>query len=178
MSDKELWQLVQKGHKDAFSLLYNRHVKSLLHFGRRLTDDQELIKDSLQELFTDFWKNRNKLSAVEHVKVYLIKSYRYKLLRAISKSNKSKVYSLDDLLKDFNQQELGDTELSIQRKRKLKEQIKNLPDRQREVIHLRYFQNLMIPEIAEIINVNNQSVSNLLHRAMKNLRKNLASKKV
>jgi RNA polymerase sigma factor (sigma-70 family) len=59
----------------------------------------------------------------------------------------------------------------------LKTKLEQLPERQREVIHLRYFQNLKNEEIADIINVNYQSVSNLLHRAVKNLKKQLIAKR-
>ncbi|MCR9288542.1 MAG: sigma-70 family RNA polymerase sigma factor [Bacteroidetes bacterium] len=176
-SDKELWDLLRKGNKTAFSILYKRHIQALLHFGLKLTPDRELIKDTLQELFIEFWNKRVSLSDVEHVKVYLIKSFRYKLLRAISQANKSQSYELEDLMGGMSTSEFTDNELSLERRHKLKTKLEQLPERQREVIHLRYFQNLKNEEIADIINVNYQSVSNLLHRAVKNLKKQLIAKR-
>ncbi len=170
-TDKELWDLLRKSNKNAFSILYKRHIESLFNFGLKLTSNREIIKDTLQELFTEFWKKRVSLSEVTHVKVYLIKSFRYKLLRAIAKSNKARTYTFEELLLNIPDLEPTDTELSLERKRKLTKQLKQLPDRQREVIHLRYFQNLKTEEIAEIINVNYQSVSNILYRAIKKLKK-------
>ena len=172
-SDTELWMLLRKGNKIAFSILYKRHIQSLFHFGQKLTTDQELIKDVLQELFTEFWTKRGHLSDVKQVKVYLIKSFRYKLLRTISKANKTPIYNLDDLLKDIPEEEILENELAIERREMLKQKLKDLPERQREVIHLRYFQNLKNDEIAEVISVNYQSVSNLLQRALKNLKKKI-----
>lgn len=177
-SDKELWDLLRKNNKAAFSVLYNRHIKSLLRFGLKLSTDQELVKDCLQELFTEFWKKRTTLPEVVQVKIYIFKALRYKLLRAVSNSNKSRMYNLDDLLKDLTTTQLIEHETSLERKRILKEQLKKLPERQREVIHLRYFQNLKNEEIAEVINVNYQSVSNLLYRALKNLKANYKHSKV
>ena len=171
-SDKELWDLLRQNNKTAFSLLYKRHIKALIQFGRKLTTDQELIKDQLQELFVEIWNKRSSLVEVEQVKIYLIKALRYKLLRAISKSNKSQVYRLEDLLTDFSELDLMEEEVSQERKKLIKIQLQQLPERQREVIHLRYYQNLKNEEIAEIININYQSVANLLHRALTKLKKN------
>lgn len=176
-SDTELWGLLRNGNKSAFSILYKRHIQSLLYFGLKLTNDQELIKDTLQELFIDFWNKRATLPEVEHIKVYLIKAFRYKLLRAISQANKTQIYELEDLIKEMSPSEIAENELSLERKQKLKKKLEQLPERQREVIHLRYFQNLKNEEIAGIINVNYQSVSNLLYRALKNLKKQLNDKK-
>jgi len=172
-SDKELWNLLRTGNKNAFSALYKRHVQALLHFGSKLTNDRELIKDTLQELFIDFWNKNTSLSEVEHVKVYLIKSFRYKLIRAISQANKTQFYELEDLVKEIPTAQIIENEISSERQRKLKIKLKQLPERQREIIHLRYFQNLKNEEIASILNVNYQSVSNLLYRAIKNLKKQL-----
>ncbi len=176
-SDEELWELLRSGNRSAFSLLYKRHIKSLLHFGLKITPDQDLIKDTLQELFVEFWDKRHSLSVVKQVKAYLIKSFRYKLLRAVSQKNKTQVYALTDLMKDVTASELIENELSSERKRQLSRKLQRLPERQREVIHLRYFQNLSNGEIADIINVNKQSVSNLLQRALTNLRKDLVTKR-
>ena len=76
---------------------------------------------------------------------------------------------------DIPELEMIDTETSIERKRILKEKLNQLPDRQREIIHLRYFHNLKNEEIAEILEMNYQSVSNLLYRAIKNLKSKVYS---
>jgi RNA polymerase sigma factor (sigma-70 family) len=52
------------------------------------------------------------------------------------------------------------------------EALNQLPKRQREVIYLRYYQNLERDEIADIMGVNPQSVSNLLQAAFKTFREN------
>lgn len=174
-SDKELWDLLRKNNKEAFSLLYKRHIEALFNFGLKLTSNREILKDTLQELFTEFWNKRQTLSEVTHVKVYLMKSFRYKLLRAIAHSQKKRTYSLEELLQTVSNPKLHDTELALERKKRLKKILQQLPERQREVIHLRYFQNLKNEEIAEILNVNYQSVSNILYRAVKKLKKDFAN---
>ena len=78
---------------------------------------------------------------------------------------------------DIPELEKIETETSLQRKNLLKEKLNQLPDRQREVIHLRYYHNLKNDEIAEVLEMNYQSVANLLGRAIKNLRRKVVQVK-
>ena len=51
--------------------------------------------------------------------------------------------------------------------------INKLPDRQKEAVYLRYYNNLSGQEIAEIMNINHQSVRSTLAKALNNLRDDL-----
>ena len=87
-TDEELWDLMCQSSKSAFSLLYKRYVHTLYNFGKKITSDTEIISDTIQELFTELWEKKATLNEVNCVKIYLIKSFRYKLIRTISKSKK------------------------------------------------------------------------------------------
>lgn len=50
------------------------------------------------------------------------------------------------------------------------EVLNKLPKRQKEIIYLRFYQDLEIPEIVEVMEINAQSVYNLIHKALSNLR--------
>ena len=49
-------------------------------------------------------------------------------------------------------------------------QLASLPAREREALYLRYYEGLSIPEIADVMNVNRQSVSNFLQKALSKMR--------
>ena len=49
--------------------------------------------------------------------------------------------------------------------------LNQLPERQKEVVFLKYYGGFNHTEIAEIMRVNKQSVANLLHRAFTALKK-------
>ena len=48
--------------------------------------------------------------------------------------------------------------------------LKQLPDRQREILYLRFYQDLRVEEIAQLLQIKPQSVSNIIQRALLNLR--------
>jgi RNA polymerase sigma-70 factor (ECF subfamily) len=52
--------------------------------------------------------------------------------------------------------------------------IDQLSNRQKEIIYLKFYQNLSYEEVSEIMNINYQVARNLLHQAIKAMRKILS----
>ena len=61
---------------------------------------------------------------------------------------------------------------------KFSDALNKLPKREKEIIYLRFYQNLEISEIVEVMEINSQSVYNLLHKALSHLRDPLLPKQV
>ncbi len=61
---------------------------------------------------------------------------------------------------------------------RIAENIDMLPCRQKEVIYLKFFEELRRDEIAEAMNINPQTVSNLLQMALKRLRLEIVKSKL
>lgn len=168
--DKELWLKFLSGDKKAFGLIYKMYVKDLYQFGARITQNREQLQDTLQELFVSLWQNRNHLPPVKKVKSYLITCFRNKLYRSITSSQKTSVFSIEDFLQQTDVMQIEDDTQKEILSRELQRKITLLSQRQKEVVHLRYYQNLSLPEIAEVMNMKYQSVANLLQRSIEKLR--------
>jgi RNA polymerase sigma factor (sigma-70 family) len=80
-----------------------------------------------------------------------------------------------------NEGDTGDFEFSIEEKlieseqtkvkaQKIRQVVNDLPQRQKEIIYLKFFQDLGRDEIAEILHLNPQTVSNHLQTAIKSMR--------
>jgi RNA polymerase sigma factor (sigma-70 family) len=52
----------------------------LYRYGIRLSGNDDLVKDSIQDLFLQLWKNRENLRPVDNLKPYLFKSFRNHVL--------------------------------------------------------------------------------------------------
>lgn len=165
----QLWNKFLSGDKSAFSQIYKFYVKDLTLFGFKITNKQDLINDALQELFVSLWTKRSKLPEVKHVKSYLIISLRNLLLRRIQESQKTKIYNIDEfLINALSADEETHTEAELL-SQLIKTRLELLPSRQREILHLKYYQNLSHDEIAAVMNINYQSVANLLSRSIHKL---------
>jgi RNA polymerase sigma factor (sigma-70 family) len=177
--DKEslLWQSFREGDSYAFEQLLELYYPLLLNYGNRLSKDREFVKDCLHDLFVEFWNRKDKLSAIENPKPYLLLSFRRKLLR---ESKKIKWFREAHEVSDDYALEVQFTiesylisrEVQHEELKKLKGNIEKLTKRQREVIYLRFYQELEYDEIAGIMEINYHSVVNLMYEALRMLRKN------
>jgi RNA polymerase sigma factor (sigma-70 family) len=65
-----------------------------------------------------------------------------------------------------------DNENIQQLSNQIKDTLTHIPQRQKEIIYLRFFQNLNREQIAEVLGITPQTVSNILQMAFKSIRKN------
>ena len=173
-TDTELWQAFKEGDREAFAQLYNHHIEDLLAYGYRVTSDRQLIKDSIQDLFLHLWRSRTKLSNTDSIRFYLYRSLRNRIVRNSEINNHIKINSADlfeNIIGElsFEDDIIADEHLSEQHQR-LKRAIQQLSKRQQEIIQLRYYHDFSLDEIAEMMSIHNQSVRNLLHRTITELR--------
>ncbi|GAB2775582.1 sigma-70 family RNA polymerase sigma factor [Rhabdobacter roseus] len=173
--DLTLWRLLCEGDEDAFEQIMGRYYRTLFRYGVRIWADEDRVRDSIQEIFLDIWARRALLKQVRSVHFYLIKALRNRLLY---ERRQQKTVNLSA---DWPEGEAFVSELTIEhdlinteevrlRAQKLETLLNSLPPRQREIIHLRFFQDLTHDEIAEIMALNRQSVYNLLHETLRKLR--------
>jgi RNA polymerase sigma factor (sigma-70 family) len=79
---------------------------------------------------------------------------------------------IEDVLIDFPFEDvLMENETYQEQVERLQNAISQLPKRQQEVVQLRYNQNFSLEEIADLMQISNQSVRNLLHRSITELRR-------
>ena len=173
--EQTLWKDMISGNKKSFEDLYKQYFQALINYGFRITKNENLIEDAVQELFISIWNNRTNLSEVNEVKFYLFRSLKNKILRQLEKDifDKSEdvdVY-LDLLISISEEQKKIDSEQLNTNLDTLQRAIAHLPLRQQEVINLKYYHDFTLDEIAKLMNVNKQSVSNLLFRSYAILRK-------
>lgn len=175
-----LWKEFQAGNSQALDQIFNLNVISLYNYGRKITADGEAVKDCIQDLFVDLWKNKRNLIQPDSVKFYLLKSLRYKLLRSLKKEN-NKV-SQNSLGQDYSYETVPSYEsdiiarqLSDEQKTYLQKGLMRLSDRQREAIVLRFYEDMSHEEIAHIMSLKPQSVYNLIHKAITSLKNHLGS---
>ncbi len=174
LRNRELWVAFKKGDSEALGQLASAHYRTLYNYATKFTKDRELIKDCIQDLFLHLWDQRANLQSSPFVTIYLLKSLKYNLLK---KLNQEKKWILDDIDADYAPVENSNVESSIidlelfnENEQKVKSILSSLPKRQQEVIFLKFYETLSIEEIAEIMEMNKQSVSNLLQRAIQNLK--------
>lgn len=177
--EQALWKDMISGNKKSFENLYQRYFQALINYGYRITKNENLIEDAVQEVFISLWNNRTHLSEVSEVKFYLFRSLKNRIVRQLERDIFDKSEDIDTYL-DFlicisEEQKKIDSEQSDADLDTLQRAIAHLPLRQQEVINLKYYHDFTLEEIAKLMEVNKQSVSNLLFRSYATLRSVLKS---
>ncbi len=174
-ADVQRWSQFREGDREAFAAIYQQHIQQLITYGLRLCPDRDLLKDQIQELFVELWHSRKNLAPVRSVKFYLFKALRYKLVRLeknryLSLRSARIAFSLGNPLENPIETSIIENESRASQFESLRQAMKSLSLRQQEAIQLRYFQGFTHEQIAELMDLNYQSVSNLLHRALYRLK--------
>ncbi len=175
IEDKILWQAFKRGDEIAFTTLYQRYVRVLYSYGKKLMVSDGTVEDLVQDLFIELWQTRARLADVESPKFYLFRSLRrkiYKNVNHIALSGQNWEFADERVLpvalpKEF---EIIEAENFQKQKDDLETWLKSLPPRQYEVLTLRYYQDFSYAEISELLSINEQSVRNLAQRAVLKLR--------
>ena len=166
----------KKQNIDAENILaevFRLHFDSLYAYGLKISGDEELVKDCIQELFYRLWKNNIETRNVSNMKFYLFKALRRQILNAYDlKSYQLNKVSTDKII-HF---EISPEDLLIRNQTEKNQRVRilsalnQLSPRQREAVYLRYFEELDFRETARIMNINIQSAKNNVYRALETLK--------
>ena len=172
--DALLWKSFKEGNKQAFAKIFKKYYSDLFYYGIKLVNNEDLVKDELQELFSDLWNKRRNLSEITYVKAYLIKSFRRKVLKSLTKIRKINTVEISDTLDVEFQLSVEELIINGEQRnidlKRLSVSIGKLNKTQKEIIYLKFYNNLDYQEIAEITGLKYQSIRNSMHKALKVLR--------
>jgi len=162
-----------KGDTVAFSKLYNLHVNLLYNYGCKLTTDVELLKDCIQEVFIKIYNKRTELDTVANFKSYIIISLKNKLCdesrKRVNLSDVA-VEELDAVSSDNIEKDYIDNEKELLDNAFVTKILDQLSPRQRKAIVLYYIEEKKYEEICTLMDMNYQSVRNLIHRGISKMR--------
>jgi len=176
--DEKLVTLLSKGDRMAYTEIYNRYKKLLYAFALKRLDNEYEAEDILHELFLSLWTKREQFNQQTHLAPYMYNAVRYQIINIFSKRKLSARY-----LDSFNQ--YLDREFSIEetdhliRHRELSALIENeiaaLPEKMREVFRLSRDTGYSRREIAQTLNLSEETVKSHMHHALKILKAKLGT---
>lgn len=176
-SSEELWKDFKKGDEAAFIQIYNQYANILFNYGCQFTSDREMVKDCLQDFFIYLRKSRTGLGEAPHLKMYLLKAFRRRVVEYLQKYNKECRQNEAFLISEFPVELSSETiyinrQLEEEQIQKLNTALKALNAKEREAIYYFYYEGLSYEQIAEIFNFSHvSSARRLVYRGLGQLRK-------
>lgn len=154
-----------------FSMLYDAHWERVFRYVVRILPDEEDVADVVQETFVLFWESDFEAKEFNSVASYLIviaRNLAFKRFRERLKRTQFEQRLMDhfggentDMLVDIHTKELAQL---------IDAEVEKLPERMREVFTLSRKEHLSYKEIAERLNISDETVKKQISKSLRQLR--------
>lgn len=175
---ENVWTMLRNGDENALLTLYNHHYLGLINFGIKITGDRTLTHDCITQLLIELWDKRASLPLVNNVRCYLLTSLKHKILFEL-KAKQIKGYKLADIESFPHHQEISYEEHLIKLqtdeglKQKLNKAFLKLTPRQKQLLQMKFFEDIDYNEIARSCNITRRTAYNIIHDSLKILKAEL-----
>lgn len=177
-SETERWLAFQQGDETAFRQLYQAHFRHLMNYGLRFYASRAVVEDCIQDLFLELWQYRQRLTPPQSVRFYLLRGLRNRLSAYLRQALtwEEVPLSADEYpfaLEASSEQRWIDLDVDEALRQRIRVALDQLTPRQREIVYLRYFNDLSYEQICELLGINYQSARSQVYQAVKLLRQRL-----
>lgn len=149
-----------------FEHLYNHHWEKLYAFCFRMTRDQHISQNIVQDIFSDLWERRQQVN-IASIENYLFRAAKNQILKEYRK----KKFDTTVIEEKFESYIITHTEtLDAEMLDKLYALMNNLTEKKREILMLNKIEEMTIDQIALKLNLSKQTVKNQLSSALKQLK--------
>ncbi len=183
IADEQLWSAFRDGSENAFDIIYGKMFPVLFNYGYRLCRDEEQVKDCIQNIFAEIWQKRQQLREVYSLKQYFLKIMKRKVCKEINKvrDKDKQLFSsaYREMYEDYtlaipNPTPHHEHEAVNMTMKRLKLAVEKLSGRKKEVIQLKFYENLTTTEISEVMEFKNpKHTRQLIYRSLDELRKSI-----
>lgn len=169
-NDQELTVLLKQGDRLAFTEVYNRYWAEMYYHAFRLLKDEENAKDVVQDIFSNLWLKSASLKAEAKLSGHLYIAVRNKVFNLIAQKKVRNDY-LSSVAAFFSDT-VNDASLLDEKEilAAVEAEIQNLPPKMKEIFELSRKENLSHKEIAEKLNISDQTVKKQVQNALKILK--------
>ncbi len=177
MNDEVLWSKITQGEPNALREIYDLHISDLENYCKKITQDVNLIEQSLYNVFVNIWQNRKTLRPGDSIVSYLFGSIRKELLGEI----KNKILILPTVNEERKDVGFRITleDILIQQENatidpiELHKAFELLSHSEREAIYLRYYNEMTCEEISSIMDVDYKTVEEMLSKGVFSIREGI-----
>ncbi len=175
--DSIVWTAFKSGDRKAFNYFFQKYIKLLYTYGGKITPDQNLVEDCIQDLFVELWRKREIVSEVTSVKFYLLKSLRRRIIRklALQKGQPLDQEVIENCVdaEPPLEAKIIEEQRTFEQHERLFHALAQLSKRQREAIYLKFYEKVTYDQLAEIMELTVRSAYNLVGKAIDTLRRYL-----
>ena len=161
-----------EGDSNSFSILVEKYQNMVFGLALKMLKHREESEEVSQDTFIKVYKNLSKFHGESKFSTWV---YRITYNTCLDRIKKNSKYNNDVEINDITLNQIYQTESiydSLENKERskiIKECINKLPEEERVIMHLFYFEELSLKEIVEIVSMTEGNVKVKLFRARKKL---------
>lgn len=179
LTDEQLVRAYAEGENEAFDVLLRRHQDRIFNYILRIIKNEDIANDIFQDTFVKAIQTIRQGRYTENGKFPAwISRIAHNLIIDYYRQEKSENHQSADLdeidvlnRKEHCEDTIEDVMVHNQIRNDVKYLIEELPELQREVLKMRYYQNLSFKEIAEATGVSINTALGRMRYAILNLRR-------
>jgi RNA polymerase sigma-70 factor (ECF subfamily) len=154
-----------------FMKSYEENSDALFRYCHFQTSDREVALDLLQDTFIKTWQYLQDGKEIENIRAFLYKVAKNLIIDYRRKKRGVSLEAITDTGVDFKEEKDGDEIVSDNfDKEFVRKKLDELPDEHREILLLRYINEMSIKEMADTLNITANNVSVKIHRAVEKMK--------
>ena len=165
---------IQQGNIKEFERPFRKMYTELCHYALRFVKDMDVAEEVVQDLFYNYWKNKDRIDINTSLKSYLYQATKNRCLKVIEHNSVKERYvqeiQAQQVEHSFEADQAVETEELTQI---IDSTLDQLPERCRQIFIMSRFEGMKYHEIAEKLSVSIKTVEANMGKALKIFRINL-----
>ena len=171
-TEKELVKKLREGDPFAFEVLFYKYRNKVKGFAVKLVPAQVDPEEIVQEVFVKLWLKREAINPEKDFQPYLFSIAKHLVLDHLKSAVNRKLYFVGEYFQqDLLIDEGVESSSAEAAEEKLQKLIAEIPERRREIFRLSRFEGLSYKQIAERLNISENTVDSQIRNALAFLRK-------
>jgi len=173
--DQELLEKIAQGDRSSLEEIHNTYYAAIRRFIYFRVSNNQIAEDLTSAIFLRFFEYVSRGNAIDHVRGFLFRSAKNELANFYR--DRKAIVDIDEVFTDEIALEMDvDKEIDLQLDaEQALTVIQKLKDEWRDVMLMRFMEELDYEEIANIIGKSQGAIRVIIHRALKELRDSMES---
>ncbi len=173
-------EAVRKGDYQAFEILFNNYYPILCKYAKSIVHSKDIAEDLVSNIFVKIWEQPDVLSAKKSLNGYLLRSVHNTCLNYLSRQHRSfqdlnleTIEELESLNPQLTIEDYSGILMANELEEKIEQSVEKLPEECRKIFKMSRGDNLSYHEIAQKLNISENTVKVQICRALAKIRKSL-----
>ena len=171
-TEKELVKKLKEGDSFAFEVLFCKYRNKVKGFAVKIVPTQVDPEEIVQEVFVKLWLKKESIDPTKDFQAYLFMIAKNLVLDHLKSAVNRRLYFVGEQIQhDLLMDETEENQPVEDMEARLQKLIDQIPERRREIFFLSRFEGLSYRQIAERLNISENTVDSQIRNALAFLRK-------